>query len=91
MFLSSVSPPREVYVVLYLRSPTAWTLTFALGPDDGAWTWLDGDIIQAIAPCQGTVVDAYKVDVTPDPSGETLASQSDQDGDGVGDMCDETP
>ncbi len=124
-----VDAPREVYNAVYLYSGTERTLTLGHGPDDGARTWFNGEEVQTIDSCQGTVVDAFPVDVTfaagwnrlmtkvydqgggwgnyvrfldggvpvtdlevsLDPAGPWIPDQTDSDGDGEGDVCDDTP
>jgi len=124
-----VDAPREVYQALYLYSATARDVTFGHGPDDGAKTWLNGDLVQEISGCQGTVIDYVTTEVslvdgwntlvikvydqgggwgnyvrfldgeTPvtdleislDPAGAWVPDQTDTDGDGEGDVCDDTP
>lgn len=58
-----VSAPREVYLVTWIRSAEATTATLALGPDDGARAWLDGDVVLEVASCQGTNWDQFTAEV----------------------------
>ncbi len=124
-----VDAPREVYTAVYLYSADERDLTLGHGPDDGALVWLNGEEVQSISGCQGTVIDYFPVDVTLlagwnrllikvrdqgggwgnyvrfldggtpvtdlevslDPAGSWLPDQTDSDGDGQGDVCDDTP
>lgn len=125
----AVDPPREVYTAVYVRSESTRGLTLALGPDDGARVWLEGEVVMDISGCQGTVVDLFTAEVTLragwnrmlvkvrdqggawgnyvrfldagtpvldlelslDPDGSWAPDQEDSDGDGIGDVCDDTP
>ncbi len=58
-----VGAPREAYLAVYLRGP-AGPATLALGPDDGARAWLDGDVVLNVASCQGTNVDQFRGDLS---------------------------
>lgn len=122
-----VDPPREVYGATWVYSETERSTTLALGPDDGALAWLNGELVLEISGCQGTTADQFTAEVTLnagwnrlmikvyDHGGEwgtyarflgdkgpevdlslSLSSQggwdfdqTDSDGDGVGDVCDE--
>ena len=55
---------REVYALAWVRSDTTRELTLAIGPDDGARIWVNGDVVDDIAGCQGTNVDQFQSDVT---------------------------
>jgi len=55
---------REVYALVWVRSDTTRELTLAIGPDDGARIWVNGDVIDDISGCQGTNVDQFQSDVT---------------------------
>ena len=64
-FLHAMAGPtaREVYAATWIHSPVARTATLAIGPDDGARVWFEGEEILDIVPCQGTTVDKYTYDV----------------------------
>ena len=62
--LATVDAPREAYLAIYVVSDGDQTLTLGHGPDDGALVWLNGEIVQEISGCQGTVVDRYQEEVT---------------------------
>ena len=64
-FLDVMAGPtaREVYAVTWIHSATTRTATLAIGPDDGARVWFEGEEILDIIPCQGTTVDKYTHDV----------------------------
>ncbi len=59
-----VSAPREVYGAVYVHSETERDLTLALGPDDGARAWLNGEQVLTVTGCQGTNVDQFTAEVT---------------------------
>ncbi len=59
-----VDAPREVYNVVYVRSDTEREVTLALGPDDGARAWLNGEEVLSINGCQGTNIDQFTADVS---------------------------
>lgn len=125
-----VSAPREVYVAVYVYSEAERDAVLALGPDDGARAWLNGEVVLDVSGCQGTNVDQFSADVTLpagwspllikvrdqgggwglyarfldtggepitdlelslSPDGTWLSDQVDSDGDGQGDVCDDTP
>lgn len=54
-----VASPREVYTVVWVRSGLEREAVLALGPDDGARAWLNGEEIFDIRGCQGTHVDDF--------------------------------
>jgi cysteine-rich repeat protein len=56
--------PREVYAVAYVQSAGERALTLAVGPDDGARVWLNGDEVLDIPLCQGVVIDRHTAEVT---------------------------
>ncbi|NCG18301.1 MAG: hypothetical protein GWP91_04720 [Rhodobacterales bacterium] len=123
------NPDREVYVHTWFKSGTDRTLTLALGPDDGARAWINGQLIIETERCQGTTIDAYTGDTDVFAGdwtaltvkvrdhgggwglyarfldggfpvtdlelsltdGTWVDDQSDGDGDGLGDVCDDTP
>jgi len=64
-FLHAMGGPtaREVYAATWIHSSTTRTATLAIGPDDGARVWFEGEEILDIVPCQGTTVDKYTHDV----------------------------
>ncbi len=55
---------REVYAITWIDSPVEQDVTMAIGPDDGARVWLNGDVHIDIAGCQGTNVDQFTAEVT---------------------------
>ena len=57
-------PPREAYSVLWLRSDSEQELTLAVGADDGAYVWLNGEEVMAVDSCQGTNLDQFQEPVT---------------------------
>lgn len=59
-----VDAPREAYLLVYLGSDTERELTLALGPDDGAYAWWNGELAIDTDACQGTRVDQYTAPVT---------------------------
>jgi len=126
----SISAPREVYLGAWVRSPAPVHATVALGPDDGARVWVDGDIVLEVSGCQGTNVDQFTapvtltgewqrvmlkiydqgggwgtymrfldadgapltdLDVALSADGALISDQTDTDGDGIGDACDDEP
>ncbi len=127
--IASEDAPREAYHAIYLYSESARTVTMTQGPDDGAYAWLNGELVFETSVCQGTYEDHYSVEVellagwntllgkvydqgggwgnyvrfldgeTPitdlelsfSPDGAWVDDQTDSDGDGVGDVCDDTP
>ena len=61
---SSSPTPREVLSFAWVRSETSRDLTLAIGPDDGAKIWFNGELLDEISTCQGSVVDNYTYDVS---------------------------
>ena len=61
---SSSPTPREVFSFAWVYSESSRDLTLAIGPDDGAKIWFNGELLDEISTCQGSVVDAYTYDVT---------------------------
>ncbi|MDP6944980.1 MAG: hypothetical protein QF464_12580, partial [Myxococcota bacterium] len=55
--------PRENYALVWLRSDTARSATLAIGPDDGARVWINGEEVIDISGCQGTNVDQFQSEV----------------------------
>jgi len=55
---------REVYAATWIHSPVEQDVTMAIGPDDGARVWLNGEVHIDIAGCQGTNVDQFTAEVT---------------------------
>ena len=124
---ATVDAPREVYAITWVHTPQARDVTLGLGPDDGARVWLNGEVVQEVASCQGVVVDKFTEEVTLDEgwnrllvkvydqgggwgtylrfleeglpvtglelslssSGAWDFDQTDSDGDGIGDVCDD--
>ena len=64
-FLDVMAGPtaREVYAATWIHSPVARAALLAIGPDDGARVWFEGEEILDIVPCQGTTVDKYTHEV----------------------------
>jgi len=62
-YLASDDAPREVYQVTWLYSDSARELTLAIGPDDGARIWLNGEDVGQVDGCQGTVPDRFRFPV----------------------------
>ncbi len=58
-----VGAPREVYTAVWFRGDPG-TAVLAIGPDDGARAWVDGEVVLDVASCQGTNVDQFRADVT---------------------------
>ena len=126
----STPAPREAYVVTYLRSDAARTLTLAVGADDGLFAWWNGTKVLDVSSCQGVNYDQFQAPVDVDAGwntvmlkvrdwgggwgfsarllddagapvtdlqasirpGESYApDQTDQDADGIGDICDSEP
>jgi cysteine-rich repeat protein len=56
--------PREAYQVVYVYSETEQDVELTIGPDDGAYAWLNGELVLETSACQGTSADRYKADVT---------------------------
>jgi cysteine-rich repeat protein len=65
-FLNFIGGPtdREVYAAAWIRSDFEQTVTVALGPDDGAFLWLNGEQILDISGCQGTHLDEFTTEGT---------------------------
>jgi cysteine-rich repeat protein len=61
---ATVSAPREVYAVTWVYSDAEQEVTLALGPDDGARAWLNGEVVLEITGCQGTNADQFTAAVT---------------------------
>lgn len=55
---------REVYAATWIYSPTEQDVTMAIGPDDGARVWFNGEVEIDVSGCQGTNVDQFTADVT---------------------------
>jgi cysteine-rich repeat protein len=60
---SSSPTPREVFSFAWVYSETSRNLTLTIGPDDGAKLWFNGELLDEISTCQGSVVDNYTYDV----------------------------
>ena len=56
--------PREVYAVTWVHSEEERPATLAMGLDDGARAWLNGEEVADVAGCQGTNVDQFTAEVT---------------------------
>ena len=61
-FLNFMGGPtdREVYAAAWIRSDLEQTVTAAIGPDDGAFVWINGVQTHDIAGCQGTNLDQFE-------------------------------
>jgi cysteine-rich repeat protein len=59
----SVAAPREAYVLVYLQSATARSLTLAVGSDDGVFAWWNGELVLDVPDCTGVNADQFKADV----------------------------
>ncbi len=60
---ASVGAPREAYALVYLESPTARTLTLAVGADDGVFAWWNGVQVMDVSACQGVNADQFTASV----------------------------
>ena len=67
-----VGAPREVYIATYVYSDTTLPATLALGPDDGARAWINGEVVLEVTGCQGTNVDQFTAPVTLEPGWNRL-------------------
>lgn len=56
-------PPREVYATTWVTVSQARSLTLALGLDDGARVWWNGEEVLVVDGCQGTERDEFTVAV----------------------------
>lgn len=56
--------PREAYLANWVFSETERSVLLALGPDDGAFAWLNGELVLEDPRCQGTNIDAITAPVT---------------------------
>ncbi len=65
-FLDFIGGPtdREVYAAAWIRSDVEQPVTVAIGPDDGAFVWLNGEQVLDIAGCQGTNLDQFTTEAT---------------------------
>lgn len=54
-----VAAPREAYMASWIYSEQAIDVDLALGPDDGARAWLNGQVVLEDRRCQGTSIDAF--------------------------------
>ncbi len=61
---SSSPTPREVLSFAWVRSETSKSLTLAIGADDGAKVSFNGELLDKISTCQGSVEDNYTYDVS---------------------------
>lgn len=59
----TIDAPREAYAFVYLTSPTARTLTLAVGADDGMFAWWNGVKVIEESSCQGIYADQFQADV----------------------------
>ncbi len=60
---ATIEAPREAYAFAYLTSPTARTLTLAMGADDGMFAWWNGEKVIDEASCQGVNGDQFQASV----------------------------
>ncbi len=65
-FLNFIGGPtdREVYAAAWIHSDVEQTVTAAIGPDDGAFVWINGTQIIDVAGCQGTNLDQFTAETT---------------------------
>jgi len=65
-FLDAIAGPtdREVYAAVWVYSESERDAVVAIGPDDGAFVWINGEQVIDVASCQGTNVDQFQADVT---------------------------
>jgi len=65
-FLHSYGGPtaREVYAMTWVRSDIERTVTLSAGIDDGAFAWLNGELLIDVSSCQGTNIDQFQAETT---------------------------